>query len=416
MFFSLLCAGGIHSAATAETMPDVKVSADVQMQGVASDVQYQHIGHWDQQALNQILTISFPKFSGVGVRYSPALNGVHLYRVSYQSVIPERGNRSVTTAGLVAVPDNIQPGQATKLPILSYQHGTVYGKNEVPSIPKDSPETQLMLAQFAGQGYVVVGADYFGMGTSSEPEGYMVKASHQQATFDMLRASRAVLSHLQVPTGPLFLGGWSQGGFVTMSLLERLEQEGIAVAGTATASAPIALYPMLQGFLQYPRSIDAKWINSVVILSAFAFENYYNVPGLAKSVFQEGVYEVARKAYLREDFNINGLPADLRKLIRPEYFDIKYFAESPYGKLLDEAQVYRWIYQSPVRNYYGEADEAIPVGVGKLAMTYQQAMGDGNPYVTAISTGATNHRSTYAVAAPYWKAWFDSLRTEALTK
>lgn len=58
---------------------------------------------------------------------------------------------------------------------------------------------------------------------------------------------------------------------------------------------------------------------------------------------------------------------------------------------------------------YGESDEAIPVGIGKLAMTYQQAIGNGNPNVTAISTGPTSHRGTYAVAAPEWKKWFDSL-------
>ena len=49
--------------------------------------------------------------------------------------------------------------------MISYQHGTVYGKQEVPSFPDQSPETQLMIAQFAGQGYIVIGADYFGMGS-----------------------------------------------------------------------------------------------------------------------------------------------------------------------------------------------------------------------------------------------------------
>ena len=83
-----------------------------------------------------------------------------------------------------------------------------------------------MLAEFAGQGYVMVGADYFGMGLSNEPEGYVVKASHQQATYDLLIASRAVLDHMGVSTPKLFLGGWSQGGFVTMAFLEKLEDVG----------------------------------------------------------------------------------------------------------------------------------------------------------------------------------------------
>ena len=62
-----------------------------------------------------------------------------------------------------------------------------------------------------------------------------------------------------------------------------------------------------------------------------------------------------------------------------------------------------------MRNYYGEADEAIAVGLGQLAMTYQRAIGNGNPQVEAVSTGQTSHRGTYATAVPQWKIWFDGL-------
>jgi hypothetical protein len=62
-----------------------------------------------------------------------------------------------------------------------------------------------------------------------------------------------------------------------------------------------------------------------------------------------------------------------------------------------------------VRNYYGEADEAITVGLGQLAMTYQRAIDNGNPQGEAVSTGHTSHRGTYAVAVPQWKEWFDGL-------
>ena len=378
--------------------------------GLNPGVQYEFISHWSKDKLNQILQKDFPAFSGVPVQYGQARNGVKLYRVTYHSVIPERANKSIQTTGLVAIPDQADNPPQRSFPLLSYQHGTVYGKNEVPSTPDESPETQLMLAQFGGQGYVVVGADYFGMGHNTpEPESYMVKASHQQAAYDMLLASRSVLDNLQVRTHQLFLSGWSQGGFVTMAFLEKLEKENIEVSAAATASAPLDLSALLQGFLNHPRAIDASWINSVVILSAFSFENYYNAPGLARSVINDDYYEPSKKAYLREKFNPQDIPTDLRKLVRPEYFNYLFFAESQYGRLLSNSTAYRWMYRTPVRNYYGESDEAIPVGIGKLAMTYQQAIGNGNPKVTAISTGPTSHRGTYAVAAPEWKKWFDSL-------
>ena len=60
----------------------------------------------------------------------------------------------------VYTPLDVEHLDATALPMLSYQHGTVYGKTEVPSFPDQSGETQLALALFAAQGYLVIGADY----------------------------------------------------------------------------------------------------------------------------------------------------------------------------------------------------------------------------------------------------------------
>jgi pimeloyl-ACP methyl ester carboxylesterase len=385
--------------------PAAPASADEPVVTVAGGISYQAIGRWDADRLNQILTRDTPAFAGITETYTPATNAVRLYRVTFPSVIPEQGNRPIVTTGLVAVPEV----EAKSLPLVSYQHGTVYLNDEVPSSPERSPETQLMIAQFAGQGYLLIGADYFGLGGSSEPEGYMVKASQQQATADMLVAGRAVLTSMGLSDTGLHLAGWSQGGFVTMAMLEKLERDGVAVKAAATASAPLDVFAALNGFLNFPRPNDAVWVNSLFILSAFAFENYYGVPGLARSLFTDDTYDTLAKAYRREPIDVAAIPTDLHKLIRPEYFDAQFFAASAYGRLIAATSAYRWVIETPVRNYYGEADEAITVGVARMAATYQAAIGTGNPTVEAVSTGETSHRGTFARAVPLWKAWFDGL-------
>ncbi|WP_263410939.1 alpha/beta hydrolase family protein [Terriglobus tenax] len=371
---------------------------------VTSGVSYQYIGRWDADKLNQVLKTDTPKFFGVNVTYTPARNAVKLYRVTYNSVVPEQNNKPIVASGLLAIPELA----GASFPMVSYQHGTVYGKQQVPSYPEQSPETQLMLAQFAGQGYIVIGADYFGMGISKEPEGYLVKGSHQQATYDMLMASRAVLAQMKIASPKLFLGGWSQGGFVTMAMLEKLEAAGITVDAAATASAPVDGYATFSGVLDFPRPFDADWLTTIFILASFSFENYYNVPGLAHALINDEYYDVSRRAYERLPFDPKQVPTDLHKLIRPEYFNPQYFANSAFGRLSAQTQAYRWVIKSPVHNYYGETDEAIAIGIGELAMNYQRAMGSGNMQVEAISTGKTTHRGTYATATPMWKIWFDS--------
>lgn len=381
----------------AETVGQVEM-----IQGIRTEF----IGRWDADKLNAFLQVKSPKFFGVAPAYTPARNAIKLYRITYPSVIPEQGNKPTFASGLLAIPDT----DATTFPIFSYQHGTVYGKHQVPSFPDQSMETQLALAQFAGQGYILIGADYFGMGLSDTHEGYMVKASHQQATYDMLVASRVALAQMKITAHKLFIGGWSQGGFVTMAFLEKLEQVGVPVTATATASAPLDVFAALSGYLDFPRKNDADWLSSLFILSTFAFENYYGVPGLAQSVLNDAYYDVSRRAYEKQPFDVAEIPADLRKLIRAEYFDPQFFAASAYGRLIAQnAQAYRWVIKSRVRNYYGEKDEAITPGLGQMAMTWQRAMGSGNTQVSAISTGDTDHRGTYATSIAQWKTWFDGL-------
>lgn len=391
-------------AALAPAWMPPAVAQQVETVNVASGVHYREIGRWDTDRLNAILTTETPTFAGITVAYTPARNAVRLYRITYDSVIPERGNKPTVATGLLAVPDTAD----TTFPMMSYQHGTVYGKQEVPSFPEQSSETKLMIAQFAGQGYVMVGADYFGLGESSEPDGYLLKASHQQATSDLLTASRAVLAHLKRKTSKLYLAGWSQGGFVTMALLEKLERDGVNVTAAATASGPPDLSVTLNGFLNFPRKNDASWTPVLFILSAFSFENYYGVPGLARSVLTDESYDVARKFYLRQLGDANAIPSDLRKVIRADYFDPEFFAASAYGRLAAQTEAYRRVIRTPLRNYYGERDEIVSNSLAQLAMNYQRAMGNGNPAVEAISTGDTDHRGTFAKAVPQWKAWFDA--------
>ncbi|MGQ6551114.1 alpha/beta hydrolase family protein, partial [Serratia sp. IR-2025] len=254
------CLFVLFSFGTASTFAQETPHTPIQVSG---RVTYEFIGHWDVAHLNNILNVDTPKFSGVDVKYTQAKNAVNLYRVTYPSVIPEHANKPTMASGLLAIPDTAEHA----FPMISYQHGTVYGKQQVPSFPDESPETQLMIAQFAAQGYVMVGADYFGLGVSTEPEGYMVKGSHQQATHDMINASQQVLAQMGLSNTRLYLAGWSQGGFVTMALLEKLEGIGMKVQATATASAPLDVFALMNGFLSFPRKFDANWLNSIMILS-----------------------------------------------------------------------------------------------------------------------------------------------------
>ena len=405
--FLVKTATALGASAVSSLIPTERAIArpvDAQKTGdIIPEITYQKIGRWDVEKLNHILQVSGPEFTGAKVDYHPATNAVDLFRVVYPSAIPEKNNRPILASGLVAIPANV--GKSAR--VVSYQHGTVYGKKEVPSFPDQSPETQLVIAAFAGSGDIVIGADYFGMGISEEPESYMVLGSMQQATADMIRAAQIVLQHRGIQSRGLYLTGWSEGGFATMGLLKRLQEDDVPVQKAATASAPVDPFASLGGILFFPRKNDAKWLNSIFVLSVFAFEHYYDAPGLAQAFLNPEYYDVCRKFYLRQPVDISHVPSDLHQLIRKEYFNPNYFSQSEYGRLLHRSEVFRWVIETPTRNYIGEYDEAITTGLGKLAMEYQSGM--GNDKVQAISTGKdATHRINFGRSVKEWKDWFDA--------
>ena len=376
---------------------------------ISNAVYYELIGRYDIARLNHILNVEIPAATGTKENYTPAKNAVKLYRITYPSVIPEQNNRPTIASGLIAIPEVAEK----HLPVISYQHGTAMEKDLVPSFPEKSFETRLMIAQFAAQGYVVFGADYFGLGLSKEKDGYMVIGSQQQACIDMYEVTKLILPKIGITPTSFFLTGWSQGGVVTMTFLERLERSNTKVTAAATVAAQCDGYVMLNGFMSFPRKIDGSWVSAMFMLTVFSFEEYYQIPGLAQGFFNPEMYETAKRVYEKDPtLKPEEFPTDLKKLIRKEFFDPVYYRNSAYGKLMSEMHPYRWVIESPVRMYYGEIDESLTIGLAQLPSDYQKAM--GNNKVEAFSLGAdANHRIAFARAVPQWKKWFDQLQTDA---
>lgn len=368
-----------------------------------SGITYELIGTYSAERLNTVLTQELKDFSAHSVKYPPARCGVKLYRVLYPSVVPEQGNRPTRASGLLAVPETAAKGN----PVISYQHGTVFSKTEVPSRPDESMETRLTLAQFAGQGYVVVAADYFGKGSSSEKDSYLVKESTQQACLDMLTAAQEICTELKVPWGPLFLSGWSQGGWSTMVFLNKLEAIGRPVRAAATASAPEDLFAIINRWIHAPEKQDAEFLPGLLALQLNAYEEYDALPGLADTAIQPEYRKAARDLYLNKlTWTEAHLPKKLSDLLQPGFVAESSIGTAPYWQILQKSQAYRWRSKTPLRIYYGDQDEVVPASIATLPVEYQKVMKGADTQAVLIGQG--NHRGTFVEAVAKQKEWFDS--------
>ena len=376
---------------------------------IPSGVTVEAIGAYDPARLERIMTTELVE-NGFGTPgcfpHEAATTGVKLYRMTYPSVIPEQHNRPTVATGLVAIPDDVLPGT----PIVCYQHGTVFSKDEVPSNPEKSTETRLMVAQFAGHGYVVVAADYFGKGGSPEGDSYLVKASTQQACVDMLFTAKALLGALGMKPGPLFLSGWSQGGWATLVLLQHLESLGAPVTAAATASAPSDVYTTVSRWINNPQPIDTPWLTAVCALQLNAQERYLQ-PGLVDVAIRPEYAQACRDLYANRigwpEFSAR-VPRLSRDMLRPEFVATSAAGEGDYWQRLRAAQGYSWRSRTPLHVYWGAKDEVTPPYIATLPEGFQRIV-DGAP-TEAIPAGAeADHRGTFLFAVRHQKPWFDAL-------
>jgi pimeloyl-ACP methyl ester carboxylesterase len=380
---------------------------------VTDGVKYQYAGSYSIERLNKILSTELAGFTSTTMTFPPAKNSVKLYKVIYGTVIPEDNNRPTQVSGLIAVPDI----KASAFPVVSYQHGTVFSRDEVPSVIEKSMETRMIISRFAGQGYIVIAADYIGKGINTEPDAWLVKEATAQACLDMLLASRAVCADLGIAQKDLFLSGWSQGSFSTAAFLNRLEKIGMPVKAAAMASAPNDIYLCYNRWIHVKSEYDVNWLVATTGMLVNSYENYYKMPGLMsaaiKPQYLKTMRDLANNAITWEQAE-KSLPFYAKDLLQEDFINQGSMASIRFFQLLQQNSSYNWRFKTPTFYYYGQIDEVVTPYMVKLPIEYEQSMGAAK--AQAIFAGEkANHRGTFTYAVHDEKIKFDQLMTDKYT-
>jgi hypothetical protein len=205
---------------------------------------------------------------------------LQMQKVSYQSTGADGQTHTMT--GLLILPSPIS-GAKPSVPILMYQHGTEVYRPFSPSqflahqdSPTDYPEV-MVAAAIASTGYAVALPDYEGMGDNTDPQPHVVGAALARQVIDLLKASVGIIGgtagNSSSPcswNSQLFLMGYSEGGYATLTATRELQLNN-AAEFTVTASAPLSGPQDLSGTMRE------------LILSNIPFKAPYFVPMILTS-------------------------------------------------------------------------------------------------------------------------------------
>lgn len=311
-------------------------------------------------------------------------------KVTYQSTGAD-GNLHTMT-GLLIMPKALL-GSKPSVPILLYQHGTEPYRPYSPSRflknrdnPSDYPEV-MVAAAIAATGYAVAMADYEGLGDNSDTQPYVHGTTLANQVIDMLRKSRDIIAD-DSPcrwNSQLFLMGYSEGGYVTMTTTRELELNH-ASEFTVTASAPLSGPHDLSGTMRSVMLSDNSF--KAPYFLPFLLTGYNYAYGSQTTLFGSSFALLAQynsatpPLYGRFDGTwrsdeINeamGMDYDTPTLIVPKSVLTQQFLSeltddtSSLVAFLRDNDSYRgWTPKAPMRMYHHRSDDLVPYANSQIA-------------------------------------------------
>ncbi len=354
------------------------------------------------------LDANFQRF-GLKARF-----GVKLYRVSYQTELASSWPKPTQASGLVLIPDVAAP----QFPWISLQHGTIAGKAEAPSV---SPGEGLFEAS---QGFVTVVADYLGYGASESLfHPYLIAKAYASSGVDLLRATRKLAAQEQLVLGPLFLKGYSEGGYATLALQKALEtrySDEFTITASAPSAGPYDLEESARIVLSRPISNP---LNTAFLI--LAYDRW-----LAPAIDLGELFTID-PAVLKELFNgkqtgteiLKALPLETRKFVQNDFLD-SFLADRPTSfqaalirHLLASQSLNRdnWVPRSLTRFYHCAEDEIVPVEATELTVAHFQELKADAPVSAVIASSPDSSRPYTHVTCPFIFApvsWFGEILSQ----
>ena len=296
---------------------------------------------------------------------------ISLYTITYNTTYK---GQNIKASGLVAFPDTDQG-----MPILNFNHGTT-------SLHADAPTEDLIQYSFfsnaASAGYIFVIPDYLGFGVSDNiVHPYYRSDITGQTIVDMIRAAKelAAIEGYNF-NGNVFLSGYSEGGFATMSAHYNMEKNNYSGLNLV-ASAPASGGYDITGMLDYFISKETYHVPYYIAYVAMGYKTSYDWSLPLSSIFNEPYASIIPEYFNGKysGYEINSVLSDDMSELLTSNFINNIYTDADLKIIVDafeENSLDQWIPKNKMIMYHGTDDITVP---------YQNSV---DTYNSFISLGA----------------------------
>ncbi|GAB4028040.1 alpha/beta hydrolase family protein [Spirosoma koreense] len=312
-------------------------------------------------------------------------SGIKAYRLEYKTTNTD--GKTVTASGALIIPDVTTP-----VPMLSMQHGTITSDNDAPSNFKSSSEAYTYGSVFASQGYIIAAPDYIGYGASKDqPHTYEHRNGLATASLDMLRAAREFLSNQNINWDKrLFIAGYSEGGYATMSLQKKIEEETGSEFNLVASSCGGGAYdkPAFMKQVINGQTAGVDYINRLYVWVLLTYDRIYGLNRPMTYYFKEPYASQIASQGMNASINVslNTIFTDSFRQAVNDGTDKDFLAA------VQDNDVHDWKPKTPTQLYHGTADEIVLFLNAQNAVTAMKNRGSTSVQLVPIEGGT--HETT----------------------
>lgn len=293
------------------------------------------------------------------------------------ATVGAKGSESTNASGVMLVPAGAACAQPA--PLIAHARGTDVLKTRTLANPQD-PETFLLAAMFAAQGYAVVATDYLGYAKSAYGfHPYLHADSEATTVIDSVRAARNAAGTVAASlSGKVMFTGYSQGGHASMAA-QRAAERDYGTEFNVAAGAHLAGPYNLSGSLRSPQPAAGAQLFAPYMLTSLQ-KVYGNIYTDVKAVFKapySGYIEtlmphptMGNSALLGSGLLPGGTAsAALDALFQPGYLDaVKTSDSQPFYVAAKKNDLLGWTPKAKVLLCGGSGDPTVPPGIHQNVM------------------------------------------------
>jgi pimeloyl-ACP methyl ester carboxylesterase len=326
------------------------------------------IGEFTKDQLSQRIIAGDPTLGQI----APFLqNGIKVYKLIYKTKTID--GKEIQASGAL-----IYPVKTTASAMISIQHGTIRTDQEAPSYFGTNSEANIAGSLFASLGYIISYPDYIGYGASnSVPHPYEHRASLASASLDMIRASKEFVKEQKVSWDErLYIAGYSAGGFATMSLQKKIEEETGSEFNLKASSCGAGAYDKT-AFMKYlisTKTGGAVSSNQLYLWTLLTYDRIYGLNRTLSTYFKEPyltpIQSQKENASINVSFNTIFTDAFVKGIADG--------TDTGFLNAVKDNDVFDWKPKTPTRLYHGTADQLVFYFNSQNAVNAMKARGATN--------------------------------------